>query len=320
MITGGTGFIGLAVAEAVLARGGVPVLLADRPAPPALMAALGGDVAWLRVDIRDEAAVTAAFAEVRPTHVVHGAALTPAPEQEVAVADALLAVNVGGTARVVQAAAAAARVVLLSSVAAYGAVPEGRAVTEDHPLSPGGLYGISKMAAELVARRLAERLGIDLVIARLGPAFGPFEYETGHRGVMSPHLQMLRHAVACRPSVLPWRLSADWVFSRDVADGVVALLRGGLPAEPRAFNLGSGVVTDLGAWGALLARAFPGWTWRLAEAGEPANVRYGLAAPRAPMDVSRLAASGIRARYDLAAAAADYVPWHCRLIAPSPVQ
>jgi nucleoside-diphosphate-sugar epimerase len=309
MITGGTGFVGLAVAEAVLAQGDTAILVADRPAPPAYLAALGGDIVWHQADLRDPAALAAAFAATRPTHVVHGAALTPAPEQERAAADALVAVNVGGTARLLQAAAGVARVVLLSSVSAYGPAPADQLLTEDRPPAPATLYGISKFAAEMVARRLAALLGLDLVIARLGPVFGPFEYETGVRGLMSPHLQMLRQAMAGTPSVLPWRLAADWIFSRDIGAGVVALLRAELAAAPALFNLGSGVVTDLPAWAAAIAPAFPGWSWRI---GEPPTIRYGLTEARAPMDTARLAAAGFRARHDLAEAAAASIAWYRR--------
>lgn len=320
LITGGSGFVGLAVAEAVIRHGGVPILLADRMPPAALLAAVGAGVETQLADVRDGEALARVIAACRPSHIVHGAALTPGPSAEIATAETLLTVNVAGTAALMKAAVGVGRVLLLSSVAVYGPLPPGPGVMldEERPPAPVALYGISKVAAEQVALRLADRLGIELAIARLGPVVGPFEYETGVRGVMSPPLQMLRSAAAGQDVTLAWRLAADWVYSRDVAEGVLSLLRAERLTR-RLFNVGSGVVTDMLAWGAELARAYPGWRCRLAEPGETPSVVYGLSEERALVATARLAAeTGFVARYDLPRAVADHVAWQRALRRRSP--
>jgi UDP-glucose 4-epimerase len=150
----------------------------------------------------------------------------------------------------------------------------------------------------------------------LGPVVGPFEYETGVRGVMSPPLQMLRAAAAGQDVTLAWRLAADWVYSRDVAEGVVSLLAAERLTH-RLFNVGSGVVTDMLAWGAELARAYPGWRCRLADPGETPSIVYGLSEERALVATGRLAAeTGFTAQYDLPRAVADHVAWQ-RAVKPT---
>ncbi len=321
LITGGSGFVGLAVAEAVLQQGSVPILLADRPPPPRLYAALGTEVAVRLADIRDAAAVASVIREAAPTHVVHGAALTPSPDTEVDVAEALLAVNLGGTATLLKQVAAAgiSRVLLLSSGAVYGPVDAGSVMTlqEDRVPAPVTLYGISKFAGEMVAARLAEQLGLDLVIARLGPVYGPFEHGTGVRPLMSPHLQLLCDAAAGRTSILPWRLAADWVYSRDVAQGILGLLRLKLgeqrAVETPVFNVGSGTISDLLGWAAALSPHFPNWTCHTAGPDESPTVRYGLGKPRPPLDVLRIRRlTDYSSMFDQASSASDYLNWFNR--------
>jgi UDP-glucuronate 4-epimerase len=81
--------------------------------------------------------------------------------------------NVRTTEAVMSAAARAGvrRVLLASSSSVYG--PAAGRVSEDAPLHPLSHYGRSKRRAELVARRLARRHGIELVILRYFTVYGP---------------------------------------------------------------------------------------------------------------------------------------------------
>src|ERR1700728_1250275 len=110
----------------------------------------------------------------------------------------LIAANIAGTAVALNIAPAAGvrRFVHLSSIGAFGAVDtlEGP-IDQARPSEPTYLYGISKWSAERVASGLAELLRVELDIVRLSSVYGPFEYESGDRDVMSPHLQMLRAAI-----------------------------------------------------------------------------------------------------------------------------
>jgi nucleoside-diphosphate-sugar epimerase len=232
-------------------------------------------------------------------------------------------VNVTGTANLMTVAAGRVEAVVhLSSIAVYGDIPpEGGAVDEDHATAPTSLYGVSKLGAEMAARCIARQAGLKLTVLRCGPVFGPFEYETGLRDMMSPHLQMLRLARRRETAVLAWRLAADWIYSRDVAAAVVQRLA--TSEQPEAlFNLSGSDVTDLTQWGDLLARRYAGWTWRLAAAHESPNVVYGFASRRAALDNARIAAAGFRPAFDLPRAAAHFIDWadrHDGALQPDPV-
>ena len=59
---------------------------------------------------------------------------------------------------------------------------------------PVALYGISKVAAEQAALRIAQLRDIDVRVIRLGPVFGPWELPSRVRDALSPHHQILAMA------------------------------------------------------------------------------------------------------------------------------
>jgi NAD(P)-dependent dehydrogenase (short-subunit alcohol dehydrogenase family) len=222
LVTGGSGFVGLAVAQAAIAGGAKVALFADRPPPEAFLKSAGARDAALRIgDVRSESDVADAIAFLQPTHIVHAAALTPAPDREAARARALLEVNVVGVANVMAQAAKAGvrRVVVMSSNSVYGPVSVDQgALDESRALLPADLYGISKVSAEQIAVRLSNLLGVGVAIVRLGSVYGPFEYETGLRDVMTP---------TCRWCARPAsRIQPDWPGG----SGPTGSIRGMLPA------------------------------------------------------------------------------------------
>lgn len=322
LITGGSGFVGLALTEKLLADG-AEVCLFSAAAPPAALAdRLACD--RLRVvtgDVRSADAVDSALALSGATHLVHAAAITPGPEREVREARTILDVNIGGTVNAVERAAAAglARAVVLSSVAVYGFSPPAASGLYEEAGSapaPATLYGISKLAAEQTALRLGALHGLDTRAVRLGPVFGPWEYATGLRDAMSPHQQILAAARAGRSIVLPRPMRADWLYSRDVGAGLVALLQSDTLAH-RLYNLGAGRMTDLPQWCIALERAGLLVDWRVAREGETSDIRYNLAQDRAALAIDCIAAdTGFRPGANLEVQANDYLDWQGRMETP----
>ena len=315
LVTGGTGFIGLAVAEALAGLGREVVLFAPDPVPAAFAkAAPLREMRHIAGDVRSTDDLAAAFdGSIR--EVVHLAALTPGREREIAEPRSIFDVNVGGTIAVVGAAAAQGgirRLVVLSSVAVYGdtaPAADGRLHEEGSPPRPQSLYGISKLALEQAALRLGELYGIDVRAVRLGPAFGPWEHASGARDVLSPHAQCHAHFARGAEAVLPRPMRADWLYSRDAGAGIAALLTAGLGDE-RVFNLGGGTLSDVPQWCTALAaiRSAPGW--RLAGPDAPANVVIGIPRDRPALDNTRFElATGASSVRTLASAAADYTAW-----------
>jgi dihydroflavonol-4-reductase len=163
LVTGASGFIGGAVARALLNRGAHVRVLLRGGAVPNLPESR--DVEIVRGDLRDARSVAAAVAGCDA--VFHAGAIYSfsAPESE------MLAVNVGGTRNVIEAVRAeGARLVYTSSIATVGAMHNG--VLPDERCMPEGPapgpYKRSKRQAEELVRQAA-RQGLNAVI--VNPTF-----------------------------------------------------------------------------------------------------------------------------------------------------
>ncbi|MCQ3002920.1 NAD(P)-dependent oxidoreductase [Pseudomonas syringae] len=321
LITGGSGFIGLALAEQLLRNGQTVVLFDRQPAPSALLDALPkGVVEQVTGDIRDVALLKSVMAQHSVDQVVHAAAITPDLQRETRDASTVLDVNINGTVALVLACTeqpSVRRVLLVSSVAVYGfAPPPGPTYREDQAWpQPTGLYGISKLASEHISLRMAELHGLDLCIARLGPVFGPWEYATGVRDMFSPHTQTLEAALNHQEACLPHSLLADWIYSRDAADALARLLTS-TTLKHRLYNVGGEVQTDLPQWCGHLSERWPTWSARLAQRPEDATVRYGLPGTRPALSTERLRQdTDWSPAHSLAEAATDYLHWRSQIAA-----
>ena len=224
VVTGATGFIGHALAEALRAAGwmvrGVDVSPADGVVP--------GDVsrpgAWAR-------------ALVGADVVVHAAALVgmPFPRQP----ERYWRVNVVGTRRVVEAArtAGARRLVLVSSVVVFGNdFPD--QVDETYPVRPTGVpYADTKIAAEQVVLAAHAAGEVEVTVVRPGDVYGP-------RSVwVEQPLRLMRRATAVVPG------SGRGVFSPVYLDDLVAgvLAASTTPgAAGRVLTLSGGVGVPAG--------------------------------------------------------------------------
>jgi nucleoside-diphosphate-sugar epimerase len=157
LVTGATGFIGTKLAERLVARGDDVTCLVRGSSNRTQLDALG--VRYAIGDVRDPAAVQNAIGDAEV--VYHLAGLAAAFH-----ARDLQQVNAGGFRNVAAACAASQRppvLVSVSSLAAAGPSPAGRARTESDPPQPVSHYGRSKRAAELIAEEYADRVPITIV-------------------------------------------------------------------------------------------------------------------------------------------------------------
>jgi UDP-glucose 4-epimerase len=174
LLTGATGFVGQAVAQALL-QAGQPVVAAVRQLPAnvvqagAASDATGVAPTWRVVGpINAKTDWQAALQGVQT--VVHCAARAHVMREQAA--DALAAyreVNVQGTLRLAQQAAAAGvqRFVFLSSIKVNGeGTLPGGAYSEADPPAPADAYGVSKREAEDALREVAATTGMEVVIVR----------------------------------------------------------------------------------------------------------------------------------------------------------
>ena len=172
LITGGAGFIGSTLAEA-LVRDGERVRVLDNFSSGSLdnLAAVRERVEVVEGDLRDFDAVRRAMQGV--TYVAHQGALRSV---ERSVDDPLSsdAVNVHGTLQVLQAARemGVKRVVYASSSSVYGDNPALPKV-EDQTPAPVSPYAVSKLAAEHYCRVFTKLYGVETVSLRYFNVFGP---------------------------------------------------------------------------------------------------------------------------------------------------
>jgi UDP-glucose 4-epimerase len=177
LVTGGAGFIGAHLVEALVAAGDEVVVLdnlrrGDRARLDAIgRAARGGALRLIEGDVRDRDAVRAATKGVeRVYHVAAQSNVLGA----VSDLDYSFTSNVVGTYNVLVAAreAAVGRLVFSSSREIYGEVDQ-VPVAEDRPLNPKNAYGASKVAGEVYCRVFQNTYGLDVSVLRLANVYGP---------------------------------------------------------------------------------------------------------------------------------------------------
>lgn len=297
LVTGAAGFLGAHLVRA-FAAAGEPTTAADlEAAPPAVLAYWHGlpGISCRQMDVTDAVAVQRLVADAAPRIVIHAAAVTPAPETEAMTAARLAAVNVAGTAAVAQAAASAGvrRFILISSGAVYGtsaALPT--PVAETTPVAPETLYGISKVAAEGMALRIAELTGLSATILRVAALHGEMERATPHRPRPSEVCRLRAawregRAVATGSS----EATRDWTDADDAAEAIRTLAA--MPKPRHAvYNLSSGRSL---AWRDVLG-AFAARGLRIVPPGTPDAEPIPPPAARPTLDPTRLSdEAGFRA-------------------------
>ena len=314
LVFGGTGFVGLNIAAALLARGHAVTLFDRAGLPPAAakdFSSHADRLTAIQGDITDQNAVDQVIAAGHDA-IILGAAITAGPEREAKDPETILRVNLLAQTPVLTAArrAGVKRVINLSSAAAYGTSAFGNAILdEETACDPVSLYAITKVASEKVAARLAGLWQYDIINVRLSAVFGPWERSNDVRDTPSPQAQILaamqegREAILARPGV------RDWIYAVDVAEAVTLLIEAERPKH-QLYNISSGVEWPALQWGRELAARHPGFTCRLAEVGEAPTIDLHSSADRAPLAVSRLAEEfGWRARFGCADSAADLSVW-----------
>jgi len=313
LIFGGTGFVGINIAAALLARGH-DVTLFDRAAlPRAAHQAFAGYRALLTVvqgDVTEQHSVDKIIAGGFDA-IILGAAITAGPVRDAADPASILQVNLLAQVPILMAArrSGVRRIINLSSAAAYGAAAlRNTLLDEETACDPVSLYAISKYASEKVAARLAALWQSDIVSVRLSAVFGPWERATGTRDTPSAQMQIIAalqrgEAILSRPGI------RDWIYAPDVADAVALLVEAEKP-EHGLYNISTAREWSALQWGQDLAALHHGWVCRLAEPGEAPTIDLFSEADRAPLSVSRLEQEfGWRARFGCADSAADLNNW-----------
>jgi nucleoside-diphosphate-sugar epimerase len=170
LLTGGSGFLGSHVAEALRARGDEVRALVRRSSNTSHLTRLGCELAYAVLEKGEGLAAALEGVDA----VVHCAGVVKARSPR-----EFHEVNAGGTRHLVEAARAHAaglrRFVYVSSLEAWGPSPDGVLATEDMPPRPTTNYGRSKLAGEEAV--LAARDDLPVTVLRPTGIYGPRDTE-----------------------------------------------------------------------------------------------------------------------------------------------
>ena len=233
-MTGGAGFIGSNLIDALLARGDEAHALDDLSKGSRENVA---SAAELHVaDIREPDEV---FDAVRPEVVFHLAAqadVRVSVEQPALDAD----VNILGTIRILEAARRhGAKVVFASSGGAGYGECDGPA-PESAPLRPLAPYGTSKVCGEEYLATWNRLYGASHVSLRLGNVYGPRQMPHGEAGVVAIFMGLLHDGGT--PTIFgDGSQTRDYVYVGDVANAMLLAVE----RDGGVFNIGTGVETSV---------------------------------------------------------------------------
>lgn len=257
LVTGGAGFIGSHLSDALLARGHEVICVDNfndyydpqRKRRNVVAAQAHAGYRLVEADLRDQDAMRAIVEEYRPARVAHLAAMAgPRPSME----RPLLyeEINTRATLQLLEIAGRAGveGFVLASTSSVYGRSPTpwSEQAATDRPLSP---YAATKKSAEVLAYTLHHQYQMPTRIVRFFTVYGP-----RGRPDMTPYL-FVDAMRAQRPIVLFERgvgVYRDWTYVDDIVAGVIAALDADLPFE--IFNLGNSQPVQLADFVATLER------------------------------------------------------------------
>ncbi|HOC44531.1 MAG TPA: NAD-dependent epimerase/dehydratase family protein [Thermoanaerobaculales bacterium] len=248
-VTGGAGFIGSHVAEALVASGHRVIILDDLSSGRRENVPAGAELAVL--DVRSREAADLVVARGVEILVHHAAQMDVRRSVEDPRFDA--DVNILGLLNLLEAARRGrVRQVVLASTggAIYGeqdAFPAG----EDHPVRPLSPYGVAKLASERYLYFYHQQYGLDATCLRYANVYGPRQNPHGEAGVVAIFLHRL--LAGQQPVINGDGLQTrDYVFVGDVVNANLAAI--GRPAFG-IFNVGTGIETDVNTLFAHLHRA-----------------------------------------------------------------
>ena len=247
LVTGGAGFIGSHLVDALVARGDTVAVVDDMSSGKPDYLNPAADL--FELDIRDEGFANVMSA-VRPDVVFHVAAqISVSVSTRNPKLDA--ETNILGTINILDAmiATGASKMVFVSTGGAMYGEPDSLPAPESAQARPAAPYGASKLAAENYLPIYKALHGTDYSIIRPANVYGPRQDPHGEAGVVAI---FTRAMLAGEPIKIfgDGTDERDYVYVEDVVD---ALVRASGSPETGPYNVGSGIGTSVNEIASTLA-------------------------------------------------------------------
>jgi UDP-glucose 4-epimerase len=244
LVTGGAGFIGSNLVDALVARDHDVTVLDDLSTGKRenLHPAIAAGAELIEADIRDASAVRDVVDRAEPEAIFHLAAQIDVRRSAADPANDAR-INVEGTINLLEAARAAGVPRFVNTSTGGAVYGEGQIIPapEEHPVAPEAPYGQSKFAAEGYCALCGRLHGLSTVSLRYGNVYGPRQDPLGEAGVIAIFCGRL--IAGERPIVF-----GDGLQTRDyihVDDVVAANLAAAASDATGPFNIGTGVETTV---------------------------------------------------------------------------
>lgn len=250
LVTGGAGFIGSNIVDAMLAHGHEVAVLDDLSTGKEANVARA--VKLYRADIRDNDALTKIFDEFKPEIISHQAAKADVRES-LQKPQVYAEVNIIGSLNILENArrVGTQKIIYAGTGGATYGEPQYLPVKEDHSVNPLDPYGASKHHVEHYLFLYNYNYGLKYTVLRYPNVYGPRQNPFGEAGVIAIFTYKMLNGET--PTINgKGDKERDFCFVGDVARAnVLSLTRG----DNQIYNIGSGVGTDINTLYEKLQRA-----------------------------------------------------------------
>src|SRR5574337_767077 len=282
LVTGGAGFIGSHVVDALVKEGHDVAVVDDLSMGKREQ--VHPSARFYRVDIRERQALDEVFRVERPDVVNHHAAQgnlrrsrsEPSFDASVNILGSLILVELSLAYKV-------KKFINISSGGAVYGEPQRLPVDELHPIRPASVYGVSKYAVEQCLR-LFDGSGLNYTILRYANVYGPRQNPAGEAGVVAIFSRQM--LAGERPTIFgDGTKTRDYVYVDDIVAANLLVMTEERAAG-RIYNLGLGrEVSDT-------------WVFELVRKAVGATVEPILASKR-PGEIDRICLDASRAKAEL---------------------
>ncbi|SMC61403.1 NAD-dependent epimerase/dehydratase family protein [Polynucleobacter kasalickyi] len=314
LITGGTGFVGLNLAQQLCKKGFKPVLMALAPMSFKLQQQLmqaNISFDFFQGSVSNSADLDRVCTLYKIDKIVHAAAITADGNREIAHTREILETNLMGSVEIFECAVRhhIKQVVYLSSGSIFGHLGTHDPMIDEltSPVLPETIYGISKLAAERTALRYRQNRQLNVTVVRLGLAYGPWEYDTGHRDTLSLPYKTYLKAKLGEHLVISKVHGDDYIYATDIAQGLSLILEAGKSPQG-LYHLSAGMQWSIATWLENLQQLFPKFTYEMTDDPHLCAFKNSSPLPRSPMSIQRIQNDfHFEPHFDQASAFSDFI-------------